>query len=357
MRESVHSDGQPVDISVVCPFYNEAGIIEHTVRKMLEQLRALDATWELIVVNDGSTDGAGAIAERLAGESPHLRVIGYPQNRGRGYALRTGIAAARGEIIVTTEIDLSWGERIIHDLVAAMRSWPEADIVVASPHLPGGGYRNVPAKRVWLSRIGNRVIRAAMSNAVTMNTGMTRAYRRDIIQSLPLFEDEKEFHLEVILKATAFGFRIREIPAILAWTDERRAGQALRRKTSSRINRLVVSHTLFSLSANPVRYVWALSLLLFVMGLFWFGLAAVFWFRHLVSAYAALTSFSLFTMAFIFFVLGIVVKQGYMIQRELWTLQHYQLRSARSSSDLLNRRLEAGQQETADVPGQPTASR
>lgn len=86
-----------------------------------------------------------------------------------------------------------------------MSSDPGADIVVASPHLPGGGYKNVPAKRVWLSRLGNKVIRACMSDAATMNTGMTRAYRRRAILSLPLYEPGKEFHLEVILKATALG--------------------------------------------------------------------------------------------------------------------------------------------------------
>ena len=72
--------------------------------------------------------------------------------------------------------------------------------------------------------MGNLVIRACMSNAVTMNTGMTRAYRRPLIQSLPLSEDGKEFHLEVILKATAFGARVREIPAILSWKDYKHEG-------------------------------------------------------------------------------------------------------------------------------------
>ncbi len=328
MSEQDQEAARRIEVSVVCPFYNEAAILDHAIRKMLEQLAGLKQSWELIVVNDGSTDGSLAIARQLEKLDPRLRVLGYPYNRGRGYALRTGIAAAAGKIIVTTEIDLSWGETIVHELVSAMQAWPEADIVVASPHLPGGGYKNVPPKRVWLSRIGNRVIRMCISNATTMNTGMTRAYRRQVIQTLPLFEDEKEFHLEVILKATAFGFRIREIPAVLEWKEYRRAGQAVRRKSSSRVNRLVVSHTLFSLFANPVRYVWALSLLTFLTGLVWFGLAVWFWLAKQVSAYAALMSFLLFIMAFVFFILGIVVKQGYMIQRELWTVQRFQLRDA-----------------------------
>jgi glycosyltransferase involved in cell wall biosynthesis len=308
-------------ISVVCPFFNEAGIIEEAIGRLLERLDTLEQWWELIVVNDGSADDSEAIARGLAERHPRLRVIGYARNRGRGFALRTGIHEAQGDIIVTTEIDLSWGENIVHELLGAMESWPDADIVVASPHLPGGRYRNVPRKRVALSRLGNRVIRACMSNAVTMNTGMTRAYRRDIIRSLPLSEDGKEFHLEVILKARAFGARIREIPAVLEWKEYKHKGQRVRRKSSSQVNRLIVSHSLFSLFANPVRYVWAMSftsLSLGVVALIW---AVILVSLRMVSVYVALLSVSLVILGIVLFVMGVVLQQGNMIQRELWLLQ------------------------------------
>ena len=316
-----------MSISVICPFYNEAQIIECAVRKLLEQLGAMGDDWELIVVNDGSTDGSEEIVQKVVDEHPKLRLLGYPHNRGRGRALRTGIAAARGDIIVTTEIDLSWGDDIVQRLVDAMHEWPDADIVVASPHLPGGGYKNVPQKRVWLSKTGNHVIRACMSNAVTMNTGMTRAYRRDAIRFLPLTEDGKEFHLEVILKATALGYKIREIPAVLEWKEYKHAGQRVSRKSSSKVNRLVVSHSLFSVFANPVRYVWAMSLASLVLGAIWFAFAVVFAYLGLVSAYTALMSMSLVILGVILFVLGVVVKQSNMVQREIWTMQHYLIRA------------------------------
>jgi dolichol-phosphate mannosyltransferase len=310
-----------VTVSVVCPFYNEAAILEHAIRTMLTRLATLAVDWELLVVNDGSTDDSEAIARRLEAESSRLRVLGYSRNHGRGYALRHGIAAARGDVIVTTEIDLSWGETIVGDLLDAMRRWPDADIVVASPHLPGGGYVNVPFKRVWLSRIGNRIIRMCMSNAVTMNTGMTRAYRRPVIQSLPLTEDDKELHLEVLLKALAFGYRVREIPARLEWKDYKSQHQTVTRKSSSRVNRLIVSHSLFSIFANPVRYVWAISLAAFTLGAIFFVQAVVLFYLRMVSAYTALLSFSLLIVGTVLFVLGVVLKQGTIIQRELWTLQ------------------------------------
>ncbi len=314
-----------VDVSVVCPFFNESQILEQAIRALLKSLSELDREWELIVVDDGSTDGSGEIAARVAKDHPALRVLGYPQNRGRGHALRTGIAAARGAVVVTTEIDLSWGERIVHDLVAAMDADPGADMVVASPNLPGGGYRNVPWKRVFLSRLGNRIIRMGVSRAATMNTGMTRAYRRAAIQSLPLFEDGKEFHLEVILKAGAFGFRIREIPAWLEWKEYKHSGQRVARKSSSKVNRLIVSHSVFSLFANPVRYVLPLALATAGLGVVAIGLAAVFMVVGITAAYTALVGFSLIILAMILFVLGVVARQGNMIQHELWTLQRMQL--------------------------------
>ena len=315
-----------MDVSVVCPFFNESGILEHAIRTMAARMRSFDGSWELIVVNDGSVDGSGAIAERVAREIPQVRVLGYRYNKGRGHALRTGIASAKGDIVVTTEIDLSWGDNIVHELVAEMRAHPETDIVVASPHLPGGGYKNVPPKRVWLSRIGNHIIRACMSNAVSMNTGMTRAYRREVIQTLPLFADGKEFHLEVILKATEFGLHIREIPAILEWKDYKHQGQRVKRKSSSRVNKLIVSHSLFSVFANPVRYVWTASFVSFILGVGFFINAVVLYILKMVSAYTALLSMALIIVATVLFVLGVVVKQGNMIQRELWTIQRFHLK-------------------------------
>jgi dolichol-phosphate mannosyltransferase len=313
---------EQVEVSVVTPFFNEKGVVEHAIRSFAASLATLDRPWELIVVNDGSTDGSAEIAARVVAElGARVRLLGYPRNRGRGFALRTGIAAARGAVVVTTEIDLSWGEQIVHELVAAIEADPRIDIVVASPHLPGGGYRNVPANRVFYSTWGNRVIRAGVSNAATMNTGMTRAYRREVIQSLPLFEDEKEFHLEVILKASSFGFRIAEIPALLEWKDYKHSDGRPSRKSSSKVNRLIVTHGLFSLFANPVHYVLPLSVGALLAGALCLGIAVVAWIAGRVSAFMAIFGVGLLTLGIILFVLAVVARQGNMVQHELWKLQ------------------------------------
>jgi dolichol-phosphate mannosyltransferase len=308
-------------LSVICPFYNEEQIIGESIRLLLGQLDKIDADLELIVVNDGSRDRSCEIAMEIARDAPKLRVLSYPFNRGRGHALRTGITQARGEILVTTEIDLSWGEDIVERLHRAMQDHPDADMVVASPHLPEGGYRNVPAMRVFFSRFGNWVIRACMANAVTMNTGMTRAYRRDAIRSLPLDEDGKEFHLEVILKANALGYRVHEIPALLEWKEYKHEGNRVQRKSSSRVKKLVVTHSLFSLFANPIRYTWGLagaSLVLSAIFLVWGVIRLA---MGLVSVYVGVFSVALAILAVLLFAFGVIAQQGSMTQRELWRLK------------------------------------
>ena len=310
-----------LDLSVVCPFYNEAEILESAVRSLLSKLAELDVNWELIIVNDGSRDESLEIAEGISDGEDRLRLISYSKNRGRGHALRAGIRQARGEIIITTEIDLSWGEDIVERLYDAIQSRPESDIVIASPHLEGGGYKNVPRQRVFFSQFGNWVIRALMINAATMNTGMTRAYRRKVIRALPLEEDGKEFHLEVVLKAQALNYTISEIPALLEWKQYKLDNRKVERQSSSKINKLVVSHSLFSLFGNPVRYVWGLGALVMLTGIVFIVAAAWRFFIGEVSVFMAIIGLVLGLISLMLFAFGLLSQQANMIQKEIWTLK------------------------------------
>ncbi len=327
MNQEVQGNVLPVgneaelDLSVVCPFYNEEQIIGDAIRLLLKRLENIDASWELIVVNDGCKDRSGEIAAEIARDEPRLRVLSYEYNRGRGYALRTGIAQARGAVIVTTEIDLSWGEDIVERLYAAKLAEPDTDIVIASPHLKPGHYKNVPLNRVLFSVVGNKVIRACMKNVATMNTGMTRAYRREIIRSLPLHENRKEFHLEVVLKATVLGYRISEIPAVLEWKDYKHKGREVKRKSSTDVNKLVISHSLYSLFANPIRPTWGLSFftMLGAVGCLLFGVARLFLEGEAFPW--ILTGLLLATIALLLFAFGLIAQQGNMIQQEIWRMK------------------------------------
>ena len=176
----------------------------------------------------------------------------------------------------------------------------------------------MPAKRVWLSRVGNRRHpRVHVERGHDEHRDDARLPPRGD-HLLAAFGDGKEFHLEVILKATRVRpAHPRDSGAVLEWKDYKHQGQRVKRKSSSRVNRLIVSHSLFSMFANPVRYVWGASLASFALGVIFFINAVVLYALKMVSAYTALLSMALFIVAIVLFVLGVVVKQGNMIQREL----------------------------------------
>jgi glycosyltransferase involved in cell wall biosynthesis len=92
-------------LSVVLPSYNEVGNTERLVRRLLEVLPPIARVWEVIVVDDGSADGTGALADRLAAELPGVRVVHHGVNRGYGAALRSGFSAAKHEFVFLTDGD------------------------------------------------------------------------------------------------------------------------------------------------------------------------------------------------------------------------------------------------------------
>jgi glycosyltransferase involved in cell wall biosynthesis len=250
--------------AVVIPAFNEASHLEGNVRSLISTLTREAGDWEMILVNDGSTDGTLEVIEKLAAENPAVRCVSYRKNRGRGYALRAGFEQARGSIIVSTEADMTWGPEIVPKLVRALEE-SEHDIVVASPYAPGGRLENVPFRRALVSRMGNKFLTATLPVTISMVSGMTRAYRRELLDSLELESDGKEFHVEVISKASALGYSIGEIPATLRWNKTKK-GEAGRRSSLS-IRRMVTGHFVHWALEKPIFIFGFLGLLLLALGL------------------------------------------------------------------------------------------
>jgi glycosyltransferase involved in cell wall biosynthesis len=236
-------------ITLVTPMYNESERIKHNIRNILDALKNIGVSWEYILVDDGSTDDSLKNAKEALNGEPSCRVIHYEANRGRGYALRKGFDAARGKFVISTESDLSWGPSIIGKIYNALLS-TNADVVIASVHLTGGGMENVPLFRSLLSKAGNRATKKAFGGKLTMITGMTRGYRREAIKSLLLEENDKEIHLEIISKAQALGYKIVEIPATISWEPPGEGGRA---KGGFGILRFVSTHLLVLFQRASVR--------------------------------------------------------------------------------------------------------
>ena len=311
-------------VSVVCPFFNEQSIIERALQRMLGNLRRqFGARFELILVDDGSTDHSlQRLCDVLAAEQAEREVVvlTYPFNQGRGRALKTGIDCARAPIIVTTEVDCSWGNDIVQRLHAELEQHPDADFVIASPHRDGGGLINVAPSRVFLTQVGNRLIRLLFDSRVTMNTGMTRGYRAAVIQPLMTEENGKEFHLEVLLKLLGLGFRAREIPATLTWLDHKlQHDDAPKRRSSTQLWKTIKSHLRFVVLAQPMRHYAALTALLGLASGAFIAAACTMLFTHAAPAiYLALVGLILLVIALMFGGFSILFFQLREIARANW---------------------------------------
>jgi len=233
-----------MDLSIVIPMFNEAENVESTLNQVEQALASFQGTYEIIAVNDGSIDNTLEILKRMESQNRKIKVVSYSKNIGRGMALRRGFRESRGEIVVSIDADLSYDPSYILDLVRPLRTGEDVDLVLASPYMPGGGVQNVPVLRLWISKLGNKILRFAMPNQIHTSTGIFRAYRKEVLDSLELESDGKEIHLEILSKAMALGYHVKEVPAIL---KGRKKG-----RSKFKFRKTAISHLVFSVFEKPM---------------------------------------------------------------------------------------------------------
>ena len=192
-------------LTVVIPCFNEAATIERIVERVLAHA---PAGTELIVVDDASSDGSAAILrEKVAGRA---RVFFHESNRGKGAALRTGFAAATGDIVLVQDADLEYDPRDYARLLAPILEG-RADVVFGSRFVGGDSHRVL---YFWHS-VGNRFL-TLVSNMFT-NLNLTdmevcyKAFRRDVLQSFELREDRFGWEPEITARVARRGCRVFEV--------------------------------------------------------------------------------------------------------------------------------------------------
>jgi glycosyltransferase involved in cell wall biosynthesis len=234
----LQSNGAGADkplVSLVLPAYNEAGVLEENIGIIVDHLETLRNKYrfEVLVVNDGSRDDTGRIAEQLTTRYSQLRVIHHPSNFGLGQAFKTAFAASRGDYVVTLDVDLSYSPDHIDQLLDKMRA-TSAKLVLASPYMDGGRTTKVPWLRKTLSVWGNRFLKVLARGRVSTITCMVRAYDGPFIRSLILRSKGMEIMPEVVYKTMVLQGKIVQIPAHLDWTRQVAAGPP-KRTSSMRI--------------------------------------------------------------------------------------------------------------------------
>ena len=198
-------------ILVVIPTYNEA----ETLGPLVGRLRGAVPEADVLVVDDGSPDGTGAIADRLAAGDPAVHVMHRSEKAGLGAAYVAGFrwALADGyDAAVEMDADGSHAPEELPRLLTALR---DADLVIGSRWVPGGQVRNWPVRRLLLSRGASIYTRVLLRYPVKDSTAGYRTYRRAVLEHLKLDEVASTgycFQIDLGWKTWRAGYRVREVP-------------------------------------------------------------------------------------------------------------------------------------------------
>ena len=228
---SRHDDAPALTVAMLA--YNEESNIRAAVTEMVDELRGLGAPWELLVVDDGSSDDTGRIIDELASAEPRVRAVHHPENLGLGGGYRTGFREARGTFLIFYPADGQFPPSIIPEFFAQM---PELDMLLG--YLPAHERRPIARALSFAERVVYRVALGRMPKfqGVLM-------FRTRLLEEIPLVSEGRGWGviMELILRVARGGFRVRSAPTAMR---QRQSGESKVQNTRT-------------IAAN-LRQVWAL---------------------------------------------------------------------------------------------------
>ncbi|MCX6648349.1 MAG: glycosyltransferase family 2 protein [Candidatus Bathyarchaeota archaeon] len=206
------------EVSLIFPAYNEAGEIEHAVNSAIEELGKITPSFEIIIAEDGSSDGTSEIAGRLTVEHPEVRNLHSVERLGRGRAFNKAFKAARGAILVYMDVDLATDITHLGALIDAIRGG--ADIAIGSRLLPESRVKR-STRRNLASLCYNSLIRALFSTPVHDHQCGFKAFNgARLLEYIDEVEDTHWFwDTEVLIRGARRGLKIVEIP--VEWAEGR----------------------------------------------------------------------------------------------------------------------------------------
>jgi glycosyltransferase involved in cell wall biosynthesis len=214
-------------VLVVVPTYEEAGTIVELVRA----LRGLAAAPDVLIVDDASPDGTGALGDGLREEDQGIHVLHRPSKAGLGPAYRAGLTwglECGYDLLVEMDADLSHDPAELPRLLDAART---ADLVLGSRYVPGGSVERWPRRRLVLSTAGNHYVRNLTGLPVRDATSGFRVFRREVLTAIgvdALGSDGYAFQVETALLAWRAGFEVTEVP--IRFVERRQGASKLSRR-------------------------------------------------------------------------------------------------------------------------------
>lgn len=204
-------------IWICLPTYNEKENLERMIGALADEFRTHDLNGSVLVIDDGSPDGTGEIADRLAEQHDWVHVLHRTQKEGLGKAYLAGFAACLqegAELIMEMDCDFSHDPADVHRLIAAAS---RADVVLGSRNVPEGGIRNWPWHRRFLSKGGSFYARNILRLPVRDLTGGFKCFRREVLERLNLDSIDAQgysFQIEMTYRALQAGYTVVEVPII-----------------------------------------------------------------------------------------------------------------------------------------------
>ena len=212
-------------ISVVVPVYNEEDIVGKNIKEIKEYMGRLHQKWELIIVNDCSSDKTLDELLKIRKNMNNLVVVSHKKNIGPGAAFRTGFKQAKGDIIITNDFDMSFSLRYLPQMLEALK---DADVVIGSHHKKGSKMVNVPFIRRMASTCASFLDRNILNVNLSNLSSFFVAYKAEAVKNLEFKANSFDAQCEIIAKLYTKGCRIKDIPCILEWRSDKKRGSSLK---------------------------------------------------------------------------------------------------------------------------------
>lgn len=197
-------------ITFAFPAFNEADNLRRFPSEVIPVFNDFDEPYEILVIDDGSTDKTAEVARSLGGP---VRLIQHDRNRGLGVAVRTAIREAKGDVLITMDTDLTFAPALVSTLLKRFKRG-DVDVVCGSPKLAGYG-KDIPSYRLVVSHLAGLVYRLVLGAKVSAMTPIFRLYKREQLLGLPLRATGFDINAEILFYLIRDGRKIAEVPAPL----------------------------------------------------------------------------------------------------------------------------------------------